>query len=47
MISVTRLGDILDFGQPFKAFGNKDIWRFLSGHTGSDSYFQDVETPTM
>ena len=23
MISVTRLGDILDFGQIFKAFGNK------------------------
>ena len=22
MSSVTRLGDILDFGQPFKAFGN-------------------------
>ena len=23
--SVTRLGDLLDFGQPFKAFGNKQF----------------------
>ena len=28
--SVTRLGDLMDFGQPFI-----DIWLFFSGHTGS------------
>ena len=41
---MTRLGDILGFRQPFKAFGNNYfkcqnhsffivIWRILSGHT--------------
>ena len=32
---MTRLGELLDFGQVFNAFGNNfvDIWRFISGHT--------------
>ena len=29
MASVTRFGDLLDFGQPFKAFGNNKSPTFL------------------